>query len=201
MVRRSLFALSLAAALASPAFAFRNLAAGQQVGAVALPGLDGAPQQVGAAPGGQATLVLFWATWSPRSLAALADFEGLHRDYGAHGLRVVAVNVEGEKTTAQDEARVSAAAAAAGVSYAVALDRELAVYAAWGVGAVPSAVLVDGAGKVLETLDGYPPNLRRQLARLVTGALGHPETQQAAADGDPTSLAQRAAEPVAEATR
>lgn len=193
MLRRFPLALALlvVTALATPALAFRHLAAGQRVGPLSLPGPGAETVHFGAEAQGRATLVLFWATWSPRSLQALSDLEVLHREFAPLGLRVVAVNVEGEKISAQDAARVTAAAQASGVTYSVALDRDLSLYADWGVGAVPSAALVDAKGTILEAFDGYPPGLSGRLEKVVAAALGAADAQSAAADSEHPVVAAR----------
>lgn len=189
MLRRLLLTLALAGSLTSPALAFRHVAPGQRVGAVSLQSLEGEAVSLGAESRGRATLVLFWATWSPRSLKALDDFEQLHRRYGAQGLRVVAVNVEGEGVSPETAARISAAVP--GITYDVALDRDLALYAAWGVGAVPSSVLLDQGGTVVDAMDGYPPGLGGRIGGLVAGLLGAWDAQP---DAAPSAIASRAEE-------
>jgi thiol-disulfide isomerase/thioredoxin len=193
MLRRSPIALALivVTALTTPALAFRHLAAGQRIGPLSLPGPGAETIHFGAEAQGRATLVLFWATWSPRSLKALSDLEALHREFAPSGLRVVAVNVEGERPSAQDAARVTAAAQASGITYSVALDRDLSLYSAWGVGAVPSAALVDATGTILETMDGYPPGLSGRLGKLVAAALGAADARPAAAASERPVIASR----------
>jgi len=105
-------------------------------------------------------VVLFWATWSPRSAEALADAQQLHAD---KGVLVAAVNVD---TAAPDGPTPSALAQMTqDVDFPVLVDRGLALFEQWGVVAVPSLALVDGDGRVVHVLDGYAPGQRTAFLR------------------------------------
>jgi len=61
----------------------------------ALPDLSGQVFDSSSLAGSPAAVV-FWSSWSPRSADVLNDFKQLHGEFGAKGLRVVAVGVDGE---------------------------------------------------------------------------------------------------------
>ncbi|MBI5445553.1 MAG: TlpA family protein disulfide reductase, partial [Deltaproteobacteria bacterium] len=120
-----------------------------------------------------------------------ADFERLSRIGSARGLQVVAVNVDREKPSAEDVAQMTSVLQTAEVSYPVAVDRELTLYDAWGTNAVPSAVLVDAAGKVLEVLDGYPPEGSEAFRHAVVATLGAVPAGSISAAGPSAAFALR----------
>jgi len=164
--------LVLAGLLASSALAFKRTEVGQPAKDFRLETLDGEPFTLSERLGAKATLVLFWATWNPRSAEALADFQKLHTERGAEGLAVVAVNVEREGLEGEDLARVRDEVSRIGVTYPVLLDRKLSVYNEYGVVAVPSILLANGEGQVVELVQGYGTIARQEFPDRVLAALG-----------------------------
>lgn len=180
MPRRLILALALAATTAHPVHAFRHLAVGQDLTPAALTSPAGDAVVLGA--GSRAVVYLLWASWSPRSLAALGDFERLFEAHRGQGLRVVAVNVDRENPEVRDLDHIAVVLRDTGVSYPAAVDRGLTLYEAWGTNAVPSAVLTDAAGKIIDVLDGYPPEGSEVFRAAVLAALA-----QRPAAADPSS--------------
>lgn len=124
--------------------------------------------------GTEATVVLFWATWSPRSAEALADFQRLYGDLGPTRLSVVAVNVEHEQWDSADADQVGAFAREIGASFPLAVDPGLAAFRAYRFTAVPSLVLLDAKGRVVEVLQGYPSIQRHEFQDRVRQTLAAP---------------------------
>jgi peroxiredoxin len=134
--------------------------------------LEGGTIHLAEAMGRRATLVVFWATWSPRSAEALVDFQALYASYGGEGLGVVAVNAENQAWGPADADGVQAVIRQHGLTFPVVVDKELSVYQAYGFSALPSTVLIDPTGTVVETLAGYPGRrLRTEFRDTVLQAL------------------------------
>jgi thiol-disulfide isomerase/thioredoxin len=89
---------------------------------------------------GQWVLVSFWATWCAPCLEEMPTLERLYRDMAEEGLEILAVHAGpgGDKVGAFLE-RVP-------VSFPVLLDEDLSI-GGWDVMALPTAVLVDPAGR------------------------------------------------------
>ncbi len=181
MVRTLAAALAALSLLAGPASAFKRTEVGQPVKDFRLPSLDGTEVTLAKSLGAKATLVVFWATWNSRSAEALADFQKLFAERGAQGLAVVAVNVEHQELTEEDRGKIKATVAELGLTYPVVIDKGLVVYNDYGVVAVPSALLVDGQGKVAELVQGYATNTRHEFEDRVLNALGVAPERPAAA--------------------
>jgi len=164
--------LSLLAILPLEAHAFRRLAIGDDLSKVVISKMDKSPMPISEYLGERATLLLFFATWSPRSAEALEDFEGYYEKWADLGLNVIAVNVEHNTITDVDRELVAEAARAAKVKYTLGVDEELSLYNRYGVSAVPSTALLDGAGKVSYMLPGYPGFLRDELKEKVMELVG-----------------------------
>jgi len=163
--------ISSSALFSAPAMALRNVTEGQELKAQTLTGMAGETIEVKAS-GPKVTLVVFWASWSPRSLKALADFQELYAKNGGNGkLEVIAINVEQPSPTKAQVEMAKTLAKKAGVKYKLAMDENLTVYKQLGVVAVPSAVLTDKTGKVLEVLDGYPPEQSAEFKNKAIQAL------------------------------
>ena len=162
----------LSALLASPASAFKRTAVGEDLKEFQLDTPSGDNLSLAASRGEKATLVVFWATWNPRSAQLLGDLQQLYAKHGQSGLQIVAVNAERAEWDPATLERVAETVAVNGVSYPVVIDRDLAVFNDYGVVAMPSALLADGEGKILFLLEGYPTAARLELRDRVLAALG-----------------------------
>jgi peroxiredoxin len=171
----SILLLLLSSAL--PAAAFKRLGVGDELADFALPTVAGEPRKLSEALGAKATLVLFWATWSPRSAEALADFQDLYARHGPQTLTVVAVNVDGQEATAERNQSVRSAVERSAVQYPVLIDEALAVFDELGVVAVPSIVLIDASSRVVALLDGYAYTTRFDFREKVLGLIGASDTE------------------------
>ena len=108
-------------------------------------------------------VLLFWSTWSPRSAEILEDFRGYHGKYAAEGLRVFAINCDHEGLTPPQRELISSYADEMDLPFPVLVDEFLEAYSAYGVMALPSAVVLDGDGRIAYALGGYPPTYRKEL--------------------------------------
>src|SRR5512134_1924439 len=96
--------LALVLALAPDAGALMALRPGEAPPGFTLPDLAGNEVGTEALAGGP-SVILFWSTWSPRSAEMLEDFKRVAASYGDQGLKIVAVNIDGENLgAAQREA-------------------------------------------------------------------------------------------------
>ena len=148
--------------LAPSAGALEGIEAGQAAPPFELFDLSGRRATLGGAKA-EARVLLFWSTWSPRSAEILEDFRGYHKEYASRGLKVLAINCDHEGLTAKQRDIVSYYATGMNLPFPVVLDELLQTYAAYGVMALPSAVVIDGAGRIAYTLGGYPPAYREEL--------------------------------------
>jgi peroxiredoxin len=155
---------------APPPFALPDLA-GKQVGSETL---AGAP-----------AVVLFWSTWSPRSAEMFEDFKRHAAAYAGKGLKLVAINIDGENLGPAQQAAIRAYAAARDLPFPVLLDEGLRTFSAWGVMAHPTEVVLDAGGRIVYVLPGYPLSLREELEEAIKTALGIPPVPQR---GETTSV-------------
>lgn len=178
MPRRTAVVTLLALVLALPpgAGALMSLRPGEQPPGFTLPDLAG--NQVGTeALAGAPSAILFWSTWSPRSAEMLEDFKRLATSYGDQGLKIVAVNIDGENLGASQREAIRQFAAARELPFPVVIDEGLRIFAAWGVMAHPTEVVLDPDGRIAHVLPGYPPSLREQLEEEIRRVLGLPPTR------------------------
>jgi peroxiredoxin len=156
--------------------AFGRLAVGDELTDFRLPSLAGETVRLSQALGTKATVVVFWATWSPRSAEALADLQQLYAQYAPAGLGVIAVNVDGEGASSARPETVATAVGRAGVAYAVVIDEDLEAFRELGVVAVPSIVLTDASRRIVALVDGYAPATRRDFRERVLEIVGAART-------------------------
>ncbi|MHB8940378.1 MAG: redoxin domain-containing protein [Desulfobacteria bacterium] len=178
------FAFGLYAAPKAAA-AFRNVQAGTEAPAFKLADLSGNEVSLDSFRGDNAVLVVFWATWSARSLDELRDVQKLVASYGPKGLKAVAVNVEHEHATDDDLRMIREKAASLNLTYPVLLDKGLDTFRNYGVVAVPSTGVLARGNVLREAFNGYPSFVFLDLKARVEELLGlRPKEAAVAAKAD-----------------
>jgi peroxiredoxin len=129
----------------------------------ALPSLDGSKVRL-ADSAGRVRLIDFWATWCAPCVEEIPMLNDLHRIYAEKGLTVIAISEE-------DPEAVRKFVTQHGVLYQNLLD-DAEVSQKFGVLGLPSTVLVDREGKVVESYFGVKP--RKILEGRIVELLGQP---------------------------
>lgn len=119
-----------------------------------------------------AALLVFWATWSPKSEFALREAQALHERYAGSGLRVVAVNLNRPVIGLQERTLIEKAARDFGLTMPVALDPGFAVSSSVGVVANPSCALLDPRGVLVWDGAGWSRSMQELLREQVEAQLG-----------------------------
>ncbi len=123
-------------------------------------------------------VLLFWATWSPRSSEELEDLVKLRQDYLDKGVEVIAVNVEKEEPTPEELAKMAEMKETFNVDFKLLLDSGLSTFYEYGVIAVPSTIILDGAGAIKKIYDGYPTSARLDMKIDIEVMLGLREPEK-----------------------
>jgi len=154
------------------AAAFRNVQGGMEAPGFRLKDASGSEVSLDAFKKDKAVILVFWAGWSERSVAELADIQKMMTELSAKGLRVVAVNVEHEHMTDEDARAVQAKAVALKLSFPVLLDPGLDTYRLYGVVAVPSTAVLGEGAVVRSAFNGYPSFALLEMREQVETLLG-----------------------------
>ena len=102
---------------------------------------------------GELVLINFWATWCGPCRLEIPMLTELDERYREQGLRILAVNVE------EDASVVAAFVRDRDVSFPVLLDPEGAITKRYRVEALPTTILVDREGDVIDVTEGLDPYL------------------------------------------
>ena len=129
---------------------------------------------------GEVVLIVFWATWSPRSLELLSDLKELSSQYQEHGFRVIAVNVDGQDISATAKQQIRSRTVELDLPFPVLVDQDLKIFYAYGVIAVPSLALVDDAGAIRYGPSGYTYTVRDRIVDSTESLLGIREAPETA---------------------
>jgi thiol-disulfide isomerase/thioredoxin len=98
---------------------------------------------------GKLVLVDFWASWCEPCKASFPVMEELHKQYGALGLVIIAVNVD------EDKSDMAVFLKKNPVTFTVVRDGAQTLVNKAGIGTMPSSFLIDGAGKVRAAHSGF----------------------------------------------
>ena len=169
----SLF-LFVAMSYAGPkaAAAFRNVQGGMEAPGFRLKDASGSEVSLDAYKKDKAVIIVFWAAWSERSVAELADVQKIVAELSGKGLKAVAINVEHEHMTDEDLKAVKAKIAALGLSFPVLLDAGLDTYRTYGVVAVPSTAVLGEGAVVRSAFNGYPSSAFLEMKEQAEVLLG-----------------------------
>lgn len=164
--------LFLAALAAADASAFQRLAVGDVLEDFSLNTLSGGVSSLNGSKGAGATVVVFWASWSPRSAEILTDLQALYAQYRVEGLGVVGVNVEHPEWVPGEFPQIKEAADTAGVGFPMLLDRDYTLFQKLGIVAVPSSLVLDASGKITLLVSSYSTEAKTDLKEEVLRLLG-----------------------------
>jgi tetratricopeptide (TPR) repeat protein len=164
------------------AAAFKNVQVGAEAPDFRLNDVSGSEVSLEACRKEKAVLLVFFATWSSRSLEELKDIQKMFPDLEPKGLRAIAVNVEHEHMTDEDFKAVRGKVAEMRLSFPVVFDAGLETYRGYGVVAVPSTAILGEGGVIRYAVNGYPSFVHAEMKEQVEVLLGlrKPETAVAA---------------------
>lgn len=185
-------ALALAAAPTPASGAFKYLKPGMEAADFTLRLLDERELPLAELKRSPATLLVFWATWSPHAEAALRFAQALATEHGGRGLRVVAVNLNRQEIGLQDRALIDKTVASLGLAVPVALDPGFVVSGAFGIVAYPSGALLDAKGVLVHDTAGWS-NATAEATREGVEVLLGVRTPPAAAAASPARAPERKA--------
>jgi cytochrome c biogenesis protein CcmG, thiol:disulfide interchange protein DsbE len=134
-------------------------------------GLDGRPVALSELRG-EVVLLNVWATWCGPCRDEMPSMERLHRELGPHGLRVVAVSVDGAPGALSPGGDVEGFAREMGLTFTIWRDPSGDVQRAYRTTGVPESFVIDRDGVIQKKVIGatewdqgaHPDLLRRLLA-------------------------------------
>lgn len=169
MTRRLAFILLLTLVVAAPAFAGGGKDTFKVAPNVAFTTIDGKTIHL-ADLHGKVVLVDFWASWCVPCRKSFPEIEGLHKEFAAKGLVVLAVTVDEERKNADAFLEMFQH------TMTIVTDPHGSVAEAFKVSAMPSTMIVDRAGNLRYTHKGYTDkvlaNYRAQVVALLAEEAG-----------------------------
>jgi peroxiredoxin len=135
----------LTGARAAPAFRARTL--------------DGRSIDLATLTRGGPVLLDFWATWCEPCIASLPELEGIQRRYGARGLTVVGISADGPRNFSKVRPFVTRY----DLTFPIVLDEDGSLQERYQVRAMPTTILIDGAGRIVTVRSGYRPGANDEI--------------------------------------
>lgn len=161
--------------------AFKYLKVGMEVPEFSLKTLDGQEYTQNQIKGQPATLVVFFATWSPRSQPALEGAQALFAQYADKGFRVLAVNVNRLSLGQEDRREIIEMKDRLKLTVPIVIDAGLQTYNAFGVVATPSTAVIDTEGRIVHEAASYLRTTGEDIREAVEILLGVREAPAAEA--------------------
>ncbi len=121
---------------------------------------------------GNIVIITFWATWSERSIELLKDMKTFVNDHPELPLKIIAVNVNNQKISAEERKLIEDKIAELDLPFPVILDNDLSVFYEFGVIAVPSTAILDTTGVLRYAPSGYSLTTRDLIVDSVEVLLG-----------------------------
>jgi len=171
--------------LAAPAHrAAASEALPAELPAFSLKTLDGAPFDLASRKGQPLTAVIFFATWNPKSAAALAAVEHSLKAHAENGFAAVAVNAESETVAPDFSTQLAKYVAENNLTLPVVFDEGLVVYRGWDVKAMPTLFVLDAELKPIHSFAGAPTGFDAIFEEYVAEALGLKTKEESVAAED-----------------
>lgn len=104
-------------------------------------------------------LIDFWALWCAPCLKAMRHLDGFHKKYAADNFRVLAINLDTERS----RSKVRSYVRSKGYSFLVALDPAQESYRRMNGNVMPFTVLVNRSGEIVYKHTGYVPGDEKVL--------------------------------------
>jgi tetratricopeptide (TPR) repeat protein len=158
--------------ISTAAAAFKNLGEGMELPTFTLRDIGDQEVSSEILKKKKAAVVVFFATWSDRSLKQLGDLEDIKNSLKGQDVEVFAINVDHEHMSDGDIEKVRNKVAELGVTYPVLIDAGLEVYRGFGVVAVPSSAVIRPGGILATTINGYPTFAKQDIRDTIEVLLG-----------------------------
>lgn len=112
---------------------------------------------------GQVLLLDFWASWCPPCKVSLPELQRMDEAY--KGLKVVTINIDDDAANAKKFMKKH------GLSMTTLFDEKKEVVEAYGVEAMPTAVIIDKKGVVRKVMSGYTIKKKEELESTIKSLL------------------------------
>jgi tetratricopeptide (TPR) repeat protein len=118
------------------------------------------------------TIIVFWATWSKRSVDELVDLAELSVRYQDKPLHIIAVNVEGPVISNQMKEKITEKINSLNLPFAAIFDDGLISFNEFGVIAIPSTAIIDSSGLLRYAPAGYSYSIQDKIIDSIEVLLG-----------------------------
>lgn len=109
------------------------------------------------------TAVIFWATWSPRSVKALELWQQFGDHYSENGLRVITVNSDHQDMGTEDEVKIRDYIVENGITLPVVVDAQLELFNEIGVIVLPTTLFFKPNGTLDYKYASFPSSAEMDL--------------------------------------
>lgn len=117
-------------------------------------------------------IIVFWSTWSARSLEQLKDMSDMYQEFTASPIKMIAVNVDGPQLSKAARQAVETTVKNLKLSFPVIIDKNLDIFYQYGVIAVPSTAVVDTSGTLRYGPAGYSLTTKDRIVDSIQIFLG-----------------------------
>jgi peroxiredoxin len=164
-IARALIVMACALLMASAAFAL-----GEKAPAFSLKDASGKPYSMSQYVGKKAVLMSFWASWCKPCILEMPMLEKLYGRYKGEGLEILSINTDNSSGLAKARQIVKRKR----ITYPVLYDTDSKVTGLYNPKSVfPFVVLIDKAGKIQYTHEGFAAGDEIELEKEIEKAIGN----------------------------
>lgn len=121
---------------------------------------------------GEVVLLDFWASWCATCKLSLPFLDRMQRTYGPRGLRVIAVNVDEDRSDAERLLKPLAP------QFSVVFDPKGELPAEYKISSMPTSYLIDRRGTVREKHEGFRQSSEHEIEDQIRRLLGEGEASR-----------------------
>jgi len=125
-------------------------------------------------------IIVFWATWSKRSLDELKALKEIALQYSGKSMKIIAVNVDDTIITATRKNRILQIIKDLELPFPAIIDNNLELFYKFGVIAVPSTAITDPTGIIRYGPAGYSLSTKDFIVDSIEVLLGLKDTAELA---------------------
>ena len=113
--------------------------------------------------GTKVTFITFWASWCPPCRMELPELQKLYNKYKGKGFQIIGINLDRDSSVK----RAVKFAKKFKLTFPILRDSKEKLTAPMNVSSIPTMLIVDGKGKIIEAHQGFNPQSEKEFSKII----------------------------------